>query len=79
MVMRPIMTTLPRGMLFAHICLILKPGGRKVDDWRRGIWNGDSVYLGTYANGGLGLSDFAYFKELVGDKFPQDIIDKLVP
>lgn len=58
----------------------LKAGVRKVvDDWRRGIWNGDSVYLGTYANGGLGLSDFAYFKELVGDKFPQDIIDKLVP
>lgn len=37
---------------------------------------GSSTYL-TLKEGGVGLTDFAVFKEAMGDKFPQDIMDKI--
>ncbi|MDD7401574.1 MAG: BMP family ABC transporter substrate-binding protein [Eubacteriales bacterium] len=37
---------------------------------------GSSVYL-TLKEGGVGLTDFSVFKEAMGDKFPQDIVDKI--
>ena len=47
-------------------------------DVRSGSWDGDSVYLCTFSNGGMGLTDFSVWKEAIGeDLFPQDIVDEL--
>lgn len=46
-----------------------------VYDFRAGNWDGDSVYLCTFTNGGLGFTNGDYFKQMVGeDVFPQDIV-----
>lgn len=37
---------------------------------------GSSTYL-TLKEGGVSLTDFSVFKEAIGDKFPQDILDKV--
>lgn len=51
-----------------------------VYDFRAGNWDGDSVYLCTFTNGGLGFTNGDYFKQMVGeDVFPQDIFDALKP
>lgn len=47
-------------------------------DVRTGNWDGDSVYLCTFTNGGMGLTDFSVWKNHIGeDVFPQDIVDAL--
>ena len=56
------------------------PVEQVVYDFRAGNWDGDSVYLCTFTNGGLGFTNGDYFKQMVGeDVFPQDIFDALKP
>ena len=40
-------------------------------------FKGNEVSYLTVADGGVGLTDFAVIKESLGDKFPQDIVDKI--
>lgn len=42
-----------------------------------GTFQGGSVSYLTVADGGVSLTDFAVIKEALGDKFPQDIVDKV--
>lgn len=68
------------GVVIASWISNLTKGVLKVvEDLRVGQWHGDSIYLGSYVNGGLGLTDLAVFRDYVGDAFPQDIYDELVP
>ena len=47
-------------------------------DFRTGNWDGDSVYLATFTNGGMGYTDGAEWKAAIGeDLYPQDIIDAM--
>ena len=56
------------------------PVEQVVYDFRACKWDGDSVYLCTFTNGGLGFTNGDYFKQMVGeDVFPQDIFDALKP
>lgn len=42
-----------------------------------GTFEGGTVKYLTVADGGVGLTDFAVMKEHLGDKFPQEILDKI--
>ncbi|ETP73805.1 putative ABC-type transport system, periplasmic component/surface lipoprotein [Lachnospiraceae bacterium JC7] len=42
-----------------------------------GTFQGGSTSYLTVADGGVSLTDFAVIKEALGDKFPQDIVDKV--
>ncbi len=54
------------------------PVRQVIYDFRTGNWDPDSVYLCTFTNGGMGLTDFSVWKEAIGeDLFPQDIVDTL--
>ncbi|MCI9444285.1 MAG: BMP family ABC transporter substrate-binding protein [Oscillospiraceae bacterium] len=47
-------------------------------DFRTGAWDGDSVYLCTFTNGGMGLTNGNEWKEAIGeDRYPTDIMDAL--
>lgn len=51
-----------------------------IQDFRSGNWTSDCVYLATFANGGMGLTDFSVWKDFIGeDLFPQDVVDSLLP
>lgn len=42
-----------------------------------GTFKGNTTSYLTLKDGGVSLTDFSVFKDAVGDKFPQDIMDKL--
>ena len=41
-----------------------------------GTFEGGSTQYLTLSEGGVSLTDFSVMKEALGDKFPQDIVDK---
>lgn len=43
-----------------------------------GTFKGNTTTYLDISNGGVGLTDMSVMKEALGDKFPQDILDKLV-
>ncbi|MEG2016990.1 MAG: BMP family ABC transporter substrate-binding protein [Clostridium sp.] len=42
-----------------------------------GTFKGNTTSYLTLTDGGVSLTDFSVFKDAIGDKFPQDIMDKL--
>lgn len=54
------------------------PVEQVIYDYRTGNWSPDSIYLCTYTNGGMGLTDFSVWKNAIGeDLFPTDIVETL--
>lgn len=48
-----------------------------VKDVVKGTFGGNSVVEMGIASGGVGLTDMSVMKEALGDKFPQDILDRI--
>lgn len=44
----------------------------------KGTYKGNSTTYLDISNGGVGLTDMSVMKQALGDKFPQDILDKIV-
>lgn len=44
----------------------------------KGTYKGNSTTYLDISNGGVGLTDMSVMKQALGDKFPQDILDKMV-
>ena len=54
------------------------PVRQVIYDYRIGEWDGDSVYLCTFSNGGMGITPGNEWKAAIGeDLYPQDIFDTL--
>lgn len=68
---------LPGIVITSFVRTLAEPVKLVVNDFRKGIWHGDSVYLCTFENGGMGFTDSAVFKEAIEGKFefPDEIME----
>lgn len=56
------------------------PTVRLITDLRKGEWHPDSVYLATFSNGGMGMTDFSVWAEKFdAEEERQEIIDAIIP
>lgn len=51
---------------------------RVLEDTRNGVWNGDSLYLSTFGNGGMQLTDMSYWREYVGEALSDEEFQKIL-